>query len=284
MSPGEIDLALCRSALWEALALGFRRPSGETIERLASPGGARALSAAANMLDRAAESDEQIESPSECGGVPQGPRSAPSGRGLASPGGVSGLARLTGAVLALANERTPSLADLQARYDRFFGHTARGRTPPYETEYGEDSPFGAQREMSDLAAFFRAFGIALRPDAHERPDHLACQCEFMLFLARKEAHALEVGESAMLERTRGAARLFLRDHLGRWAPAFGRKLGRESAGEFYGALGELCTLFVTMECRRAGVSAGPELLRLRSTGGLDAPMACGASCAGAAAC
>ena len=33
-------MALCRSALWEALALGFRPPTGETVARLASAEGA----------------------------------------------------------------------------------------------------------------------------------------------------------------------------------------------------------------------------------------------------
>jgi TorA maturation chaperone TorD len=83
--------------------------------------------------------------------------------------------------------------------------------------------------MSDLTAFFRAFRLALRPGAHERSDHIACQCEFLLVLARKEAHAIAVGDGAMLDATRHAARLFLRDHLGRWAPAFGRKLAHGSA-------------------------------------------------------
>jgi DMSO reductase family type II enzyme chaperone len=182
---------------------------------------------------------------------------------------------LAPAVLALAARPPVVLADLQAAYDRLFGHTARGAVPPYETEYGEDSPFLPQREMSDLAAFYRAFGLALRPDARERPDHLACQCEFMLVLARKEALAEETRDAAMAETTRRAARLFLRDHPGRWAPAFGRKLAREDRGGFHGALGELCALFVAAECRRAGVPAGPALLRLRSAETGDAPMACG---------
>jgi hypothetical protein len=106
----------------------------------------------------------------------------------------------------------------------------------------------------------------------------------MLVLARREAHALETADAAMLEQTRRAARLFLRDHVGRWAPAFGRRLGREGAGSFYGALGNLCTLFVTRECRRAGVPAGPELLRLRSTEDAATPMACGSSCPSGSAC
>jgi DMSO reductase family type II enzyme chaperone len=242
-----VDVALCRSALWEALALGFRRPTEETIRRLASRAGAGALAAAAEALSGTEDKD-----------------------GLA------------GAVLTLGAE--PTLADLEASYDRFFGHTARSRISPYETEYGEDSLFMPQHEMSDLAAFFRTFGLALRADAHERPDHVACESEFMLVLARKEAHALETADAAMLEQTRRAARLFLRDHVGRWAPAFGRRLGREGAGGFYGALGNLCTVFVTRECQRAGVPAGPELLRLRSTEDAATPMACGTSCPGGSAC
>lgn len=170
----------------------------------------------------------------------------------------------------------PAPAELRAAYHRLFGHTARGSIPPYETEYGDDSQFQPQREMSDLAAFFRAFGLVRRPEGRERADHVACECEFMLVLARKEAHALQVDDAAMVEDTRHAARLFLRDHLGRWAPAFGRKLAREDPGGFYGALGRLCAVSVTAECRRVGVTAGPTLLRLRSTETADVPMACGA--------
>jgi len=236
----EADVALCRSALYEALALGFRRPTVETVARLASAGGAAALADAAAVLDGERDSD------------------------------------LAQRVRRLASSPVPpSLEALQAAYPRLFGHTARGAVPPYETEYGEDSPFLPAQEMSDLAAFFRAFGLALRPAGHERIDHIGCECEFLLFLARKEAYALERGDQAMREETRRAARLFLRDHLGRFAPAFGKKLAREDAGGFYGALGELCAAFVTQECARAAVAAGPEVLRLRSTTDADAPMACG---------
>jgi DMSO reductase family type II enzyme chaperone len=239
-TPSEADVALCRSALWEGLALGFRPPTAETIARLTGSEGAGALADAAAVVDGA-----------------EGP-------------GVVALVR------ALAGDPMPPLAELQAAYGQLFGHTARGAVPPYETEYGEDSQFQPQREMSDLAAFFRAFGLARRPDARERADHVACECEFMLVLARKEAWALEASDAVMVEATRGAARLFLRDHLGRWAPAFGRKLAREDSEGFYGALGCLGTVFVEAECRRAGVAAGPPLLRLRSTETPDVPMACGA--------
>ncbi|MEK7338301.1 MAG: molecular chaperone TorD family protein [candidate division NC10 bacterium] len=236
----EADVALCRSALYEALALGFRPPTPETLARLASPEGASALADAAAVLDGERNTD------------------------------LAPLVRRLGPY-----PLSPQAEALQASYGHLFGHTARGCVPPYETEYGEDSPFLPAQEMSDLAAFFRAFGLALRPAGHERIDHISCECEFLLLLARKEAYALERDDQAMREETRRAARLFLRDHLGRFAPAFGKRLAREDPGGFYGALGDLCAAFVTEECAWAHVAAGPEVLRLRSPSEADAPMACG---------
>jgi len=237
--PLEADLALCRSALWEALALGFRPPTEEAIARLATAEGSAALADAAVMVDA-------------CDG-----------------GELPALAR------TLGSPPLPALTELRAEHARLFGHTARGRVPPYETEYGEDSVFAPAREMSDVTAFFRAFGVLVRPDAHERPDHVACESEFMLLLARKEAHALEHGEAEIVGVTREAASLFLRDHLGRWLPAFGARLAREDGAGFYGRLGALAAAFVAAECRRVGVTAGPPLVRLRSPEPPDAPMACG---------
>ena len=233
------DHALCRSALWQALALGLRYPTDETVARLASGEGALALADAAAALD-----------------------------------GVEGT-DLAACARQLAGEPAPSRAALESAYGRLFGHTARGPVTPYETEYGEDSTWEPPREMSDLGAFFRAFGLGLAPKAHERPDHVACEAEFLMFLARKEAHAVTAGDEGMHEATRRAGRAFLRDHLGRWAPAFGAKLGREDRNGFYGALGRLCAAFAVAECGRVGVAAGPEFLRLRSGAPDPAPMACG---------
>lgn len=234
----ETDLALCRSALYEALALGFRPPAAETLARLASPEGASALAEAAAVLDGERNAD------------------------------------LAERVLRLLPAGPLSMEALASSYRRLFGHTVRGRVPPYETEYGEDSPFLPAQEMGDLGAFLRAFGLALHPAGHERIDHISCECEFLLFLARKEAYALERGDRVMREDTRRAARLFLRDHLGRFAPAFGKRVAREDPGGFYGALGDLCAAFVGQECARLQIPAGPEALRLRSASDADAPASC----------
>jgi DMSO reductase family type II enzyme chaperone len=221
--------------MWEALALVFRPPTEETVERLVAREGARALADAAAVVD-------------------------------------AGLAALA---LALAVEPAPSLASLRLAHGRLFGHTARGAAPPYETEYGEDSLWAPQREMSDLGGFFRAFGLRLDPRARERPDHIACECEFVMVLARKEARALALDDGAMAEATARAARLFLRDHLGRWAPALGRRLARLDPGGFHGVLGQFLSAVVSAECARAGAPVGPAFLRLRSAEPDPTPAACG---------
>jgi TorA maturation chaperone TorD len=233
------DLALCRSILWEALALGFRRPTGETLERLVASAQVEALADAAAIVDAA---------------------------------GDTALAPL---VRRLAPAEAPSLAALDLAHGRLFGHTARGQVPPYETEYGEDSLWQPQREMADLGAFFRAFGLALDPAARERPDHVACECEFLLALARREARAEALGDAGGREATVRAARLFLRDHLGRWGPAFGAALERADPDGLHGALGRVLAALVAAECRRLGAACGPAFLRLRTAAADDTPIGCG---------
>ncbi|MFQ5899204.1 MAG: molecular chaperone [Candidatus Methylomirabilia bacterium] len=236
-APEPADLALCRSALYEALALGFRPPAPETVTRLASREGAGALADASAVLDEA-----------------------------------------WGIELSSHVRRLGGFCDLEAlaaSFQRLFGHTARGLVPPYETEYGDDSLFQPMHEMSDLAAFYRAFGLTLAPMAHERLDHVSCECEFLMCLTRKQAYALEQDDLVMLDDTRRAVRLFLSDHLGRWAPGFGRTLAREDPRGFFGALGSLCVEFISHECAEVGVTAVPEFVRLRSAAPADLPMACG---------
>jgi TorA maturation chaperone TorD len=129
--------------------------------------------------------------------------------------------------------------------------------------------------MGDLMGFYRAFGLEMRPGERERPDHVSSECEFFSFLALKEAHAIEHDDAAMLEETRNAERLFLRDHLGCFLPAFAKKLEREDRDGFYGNLGALAGRLMTLESSRFGVRLGPENLTLRPSDDGGVPMACG---------
>ena len=198
---------------------------------------------------------------------------------------VDAVGALVDAALVLDAElaaRTAALAQpdlavdvLAAAHRRLFGHTARGEVPAYETEYGNEAIFQQPQELGDLAGFLAAFGLALRPEVRERIDHVSCECEFLAFLAYKEAYALDRDDAAMRDATERAAALFLRDHLARLVPAFTRRVARADADGFYHALATLLLAVVTYDCRRLGVPLGPDGLGLRpDPNNVTAPMGC----------
>jgi len=242
----EIEPALCRAGIYWTLSQGFSpvpKRGGNSL------GAAElcALSQAATLLD------------------------AERGGDLSAAAGRVQQAR-----------RTWEPAALAAQFARLFGHTACAAVPAYETEYQLDGPFLQPQQLADVAGFYRAFGLRSAPAVHERVDHISCQCEFMGFLGRKEAFAIEHDDAAMLAATRSAQRQFLRDHLGRFAPAFAARVQRQDPGGFFGGLAELLLAYVRAECEAFGVRCGPELLELRRGPEAEVPMACGGSCSLAA--
>ena len=236
----ERDRALCRSLVYEALSLGFRPPDDRTRARLVDADSVAALSEAVAMLDE--------------------------GQG-------DGLVRLTHRLAEPAAGAGPE--DLVDSYAQFFGYVVRAPIPAYETEYGKDSLFQKPHELSDISAFLSAFGLTPDPQRHERVDHIACELEFLAFLARKEAHAHEAHDRSMLDATVRATRLFLKEHLGRFVPSFARRIREADPTGFYGRLASLCLAFVTAECARHGLPLGSETMHLRSLTEDTAPMGCG---------
>jgi DMSO reductase family type II enzyme chaperone len=147
-----------------------------------------------------------------------------------------------------------------------FGHAARGSCPLNEIEYGDikADPLFQPHRLADLAAFYRAFGLEVTADAGERQDHLCLELEFMCVLAAKEAYAFE-HQLPMEQHTqcREAQKKFLREHLGRWMPAFTRRLAAAANDPALRALAEFTRAFVESECVRFGVNPGSEELSLR---------------------
>jgi TorA maturation chaperone TorD len=183
-----------------------------------------------------------------------------------------GDAALEAAVAGLDQSPETSLDELTRTYDRIFGHTLRGRVCPYETEYGVPAPFRQSQELSDIAGYYRAFG--LEPAIRERIDHISYELDFAEFLLMKEVYALEQGDQEMLEATRAAERSFLLDHLGRFGPSLGASLMREAGESFYGRLGGVLTEFLTRERTLFGIAERAELLTIAPVEPDNIPMAC----------
>jgi DMSO reductase family type II enzyme chaperone len=147
-----------------------------------------------------------------------------------------------------------------------FGHAARGSCPLNEIEYGDikADPLFQPHRLADLAAFYRAFGLEVTEDAGERHDHLCLELEFMCVLAAKEAYAHEHQlDGEQLAQCRDTQKKFLREHLGRWTPAFTRRLAAATSEPTLRALAEYTRAFIESECARFGVKPGSDELALR---------------------
>jgi TorA maturation chaperone TorD len=238
----EIDRALCRGALYGALAAALRPPLGENLALVDDPDCPEMLREAAAALD----------------------------------GGDGSLEAAIEAWIGALRRSAPQ--DLEREYQRLFGHAAGGAVSPYETEYGPKEVFRQSQDLADAAGFYRAFGLALASSAHERADHAAAECEFASFLACKEAHELAIGRVESLEVVRRAAQLFLRDHLGRFGRAFASALESASRIPFYRETARCLAAWLTADCVALDVEAGPRAIALCPAEDPDVPMGCGTAC------
>jgi TorA maturation chaperone TorD len=168
-----------------------------------------------------------------------------------------------------------SLTQWLSAHEALFGHTARGSACPYESEYGQSGLFEQPRHLSQIMGFYNAFGLTTGDLERERPDHISCELEFLGFLSRKEAVALELRDDAMLSEIRRAITLFLKNHVGRFGRAFARAVCEQDSQGLHSSAAGVLLEILEMECRRVGVPVGPQALMLRPAEEDGVPMACG---------
>lgn len=143
---------------------------------------------------------------------------------------------------------------LEEEYVAIFGHTAAGELPPYEARYDARHVFQETHCLADVAGFYRAFGLEPSEAQRERPDHIAVELEFMHVVALKEAYALIRRWTEQADLCRRAESDFLRDHLGRWAPSFLKRLGNRAGGGIFERIAGVTAAFLEAHCRHAGIS------------------------------
>jgi TorA maturation chaperone TorD len=161
-------------------------------------------------------------------------------------------------------------ADLAGEHSALFD--AEAPCPPYEGSYEAD-PFRHTRQMADVAGFYRAFGARAGAD---RPDHVACELEFLAFLAARRLAAEEGGAADEAAICLEAENAFLRGHLGRWFPAFCRRVAASTASPFYACVARLGDRLAVSELTRRGLE--PDPLRERRPWSVEAEfLECGAA-------
>lgn len=142
--------------------------------------------------------------------------------------------------LVLDAEQWSALGLIARREDRatehraIFGHVVAHGCPPYETEFGRRHVFGQSQELGDIRGFYEAFGVRPRAGG-ERPDHIACELEFLALLSLKEALALAGDDDDRRQLCRRAQRLFLQDHPARWVRALAAQIAMRAPSSGYAA-------------------------------------------------
>ncbi len=126
--------------------------------------------------------------------------------------------------------------------------------PAHESAYASGDIFVQTDLMADVAAFYRAHGLKVGGRDRERPDHICTELEFMGFMARKEAHALEALGPDEVEECRRTQSHFLRDHLGCWAAAFGQRMNVFAPEGPYRLFGDLLKGWVELDLSALGVT------------------------------
>ena len=150
-----------------------------------------------------------------------------------------------------------TLTDLQAEHRRVFSNVITLDCPPYETLFGNDHVFVQAHVMGDIAGFYKAFGLELSRDIHERLDHLSVELKFMHFLAYKESYALCHDSADKTQIVVDAQKKFLKNHIGRWVPLFSRMLVKKADTGFFRYLAEFTADCMDFDALYLGVVPQP---------------------------
>ncbi len=138
-----------------------------------------------------------------------------------------------------------------AEHRAVFGHVVAHGCPPYETEYGRRHVFAQAQQLGDIRGFYEAFGVRPRRGG-ERPDHVACELEFLALLALKEAAAIAARADDRREVCADAAARFLADHAGRWLQALAGRIGARAPASGLAALADLAAAVVAAHAAELG--------------------------------
>ncbi|WP_447979615.1 TorD/DmsD family molecular chaperone [Candidatus Nitrospira bockiana] len=149
------------------------------------------------------------------------------------------------------------LADLQSEHRRVFSNVITLDCPPYETLFGNDHVFGQAHVMGDIAGFYKAFGVELSRDIHERMDHLSVELEFMHFLAYKESYARCHDGSDKTQIVVDAQKKFVKEHIGRWVPLFSRMLAKKADSGFFRYIADFTSDWMEFDAAYLGVNPQP---------------------------
>ncbi len=151
----------------------------------------------------------------------------------------------------LASNQDTTKAALEQEHMRVFGPTIGQDHAPYSTEYDPNGKFRKEHELADIAGYYRAWGLAIDEDLHERMDHFGVEADYLAFLSLKEAFALIEGEPDRATEVRKTADKFAKRYIAAAAREFADRLERADEDGLFTAV----AVFLVELLRAQGVPA-----------------------------
>ena len=174
--------------------------------------------------------------------------------GLSSSSG-----RLDELLAAALDAHDVDLDVLRRAHGRVFTHIENQDCPSHESAYCPGDVFRRADVMADVAAFYKAHGLRVGGRLRERVDHITTELEFMSFLARKEAYAIENLGPEELDECRRSQEHFLRDHVGCWVPGIAARLQIVADHPFFVTIGSLLSTWIETDLDWRGVEPAARL-------------------------
>jgi TorA maturation chaperone TorD len=139
--------------------------------------------------------------------------------------------------IANANRRAQVIADDLAReWLRLLVGFGEPIAPPWASYYLAKDPVIFSQKTLAVRQFYERHGLKLARKHQEPDDHLGLMLQFLAIVIRKEALALEAGDSALVVALQEEQAKFLHDYVLPWITLWQDRIATEAKDSFYNGL------------------------------------------------
>ena len=124
-----------------------------------------------------------------------------------------------------------------------------GLTPvfPFESAYTSPGQLLMQTARDKVLTEYRKERLVLSPQFKEFEDHIAVEMEFMSYLCRKAAEAVEAEDYGKVQRYLQKQKQFVGEHLLNWVPQFCMDVERAARTDFYRSVAGITAGYLSSE-------------------------------------
>lgn len=143
-----------------------------------------------------------------------------------------------------------TVTDLAVDYARVFLGAGQGEKDgayPYESVYTSPERLVMQDARDQVLELYRKEGLGPSEGMLEPEDHLSLELEFMAYLSKRAADALQAGDREGALMAIEKQQEFLENHLLSWVPAFCEDVQRLSREPFYQAFARITAGYLGLE-------------------------------------